>query len=63
MENAIFREELRLATSKLLAAASLIDARELEEARNAIEEARSHCTALLTKIDAQIQQSASAKST
>ena len=62
MENPILREELRLATSKLLAAASQIDARELKEARKAIEEACSHCTAVLTEIDAQIQQSAAPKS-
>jgi len=62
MQNPSFREELRLATSKLLAAASLVDAREWKEARKAIVEARSQCTALLTEIDAQIQQSASPKS-
>ena len=62
MENLIFREELRLATSKLLAAASLVDARELKEARKAVEDARSHCTALLYELDARIQQSASPKS-
>lgn len=39
MENPILREELRLATSKLLAAASLVDARELKEGRKVIEEA------------------------
>lgn len=62
MENAAFREELRLAISKLLAAASLVDARELKEARKAIEDARSHCTALLTELDAQIRQSAATNS-
>ncbi len=61
MQNPSFRDELRLATSKLLAAASLVDAREWREARKAIEEARSHCTALLAEIDERIEQSTSAK--
>ena len=62
MQNPGFREELRLATSKLLAAASLIDAREWKEARKTIEDACSHCTVLLTELDAQIRQSAATNS-
>jgi hypothetical protein len=62
MENSVFREELRLATSSLLAAASLLDACKLNEARKAVEDARSHCTALLSELDARNPQSASPKS-
>ena len=56
MEHANLPEELRLAISRLLAAASLVDAGELKDARRAIADACSHCKALLTEIDAQIQQ-------